>query len=192
MCILTSKKSDRVMFFIDIQNIGIRHRDNSCRFRLDYRAMVEELADGRSVERAYAFDGIGSLENRDATLAFHNCLRYYGFTVEARDSYDDETRSQKEVDVKMACTILEQAYSDTFDVAIVVSGDRDFVPVIESIKSMGKKVEVASFDEAFSSRLRLSADRYHLLNNLPIFEYMGTEQEVPEEYSIIEPEMEVF
>ena len=57
---------------------------------------------------------------------------------------------------------------DNFDVAVVVSGDRDFVPSIEMVRGLGKQVEVAAFSGALSARLRRSADRSVLLEELPI------------------------
>ncbi len=68
----------------------------------------------------------------------------------------------------MACEMVAHAYKNSFDVAIVVSGDRDFVPAIQHIQSTGKRVEVAAYEDAFSNEMLRMCDVYHKLDNLPI------------------------
>lgn len=52
---------------------------------------------------------------------------------------------QKGVDVNIAADMVDLAYKNAFDSAILVSGDSDFVPAIQYVKSLGKIVGVASF-----------------------------------------------
>lgn len=52
---------------------------------------------------------------------------------------------EKGVDVKLAVDMLQLAYSDVYDTAILVSGDGDFAYVVEAVKNCGKHVEVAYF-----------------------------------------------
>src|SRR3989344_6284373 len=40
----------------------------------------------------------------------------------------------KEDDINMAVDMVENAYEDNFDIAILVSGDGDFVPAVRSVK----------------------------------------------------------
>ena len=47
----------------------------------------------------------------------------------------------KEDDIHMAVDIVEGACEDKYDVAILVSGDGDFVPAVESVKNHEKIVE---------------------------------------------------
>jgi uncharacterized LabA/DUF88 family protein len=44
------------------------------------------------------------------------------------------THEEKETDVNIAMTLYEQAYADTYDTAIIISGDSDLIPVIQAIK----------------------------------------------------------
>jgi uncharacterized protein (TIGR00288 family) len=75
---------------------------------------------------------------------------------------------QKEVDVAMACRMVTHAMKDSYDVAVVVSGDRDFVPAIEAVQEAGKRAEVASFEETFSKEMLKVCDTYHKLDSMPI------------------------
>jgi len=57
-------------------------------------------------------------------------------------------------DVKLANDMLVGAYEDLYDVAILVSGDEDFKPVVRTVRKLGKKVENIFFRGGSSSRLR--------------------------------------
>jgi hypothetical protein len=72
------------------------------------------------------------------------------------------TESTKIVDITIAKDMLLHCYQDNYDVAILVSADADFVPVIEAVKRMGKRVCVASFRDALgnSGDLRRAASHY--------------------------------
>ena len=72
------------------------------------------------------------------------------------------------MDVSLACEMLEHALMNHFDVAIVVSGDRDFVPAIQKVQAAGKRVEVASFSNEMNSECKRAADVYYMLDDLPI------------------------
>jgi len=54
--------------------------------------------------------------------------------------------SQKGVDVNIALDCLDIAFSDRYDVAVLIAGDEDFVPLVRKVTAMGKRVLVAYFD----------------------------------------------
>ncbi|MDO5862513.1 MAG: NYN domain-containing protein [Thermoplasmata archaeon] len=162
-------KDDRVMVFIDVRNVMGSVKMDSAFSRLDFGALTMRLKGQRQLVAAYVFDGVGSFVNGvDRTKKFHDFLRYSGFRVVERDSYDSETREQKEVDVAMACKMVVHALNDHYDVAIVVSGDRDFVPAVSEVQAAGKRVEVASFSNSASDELIRAADVYHRLDSEPV------------------------
>jgi len=63
--------------------------------------------------------------------------------------------------------LLDDAYDDRFDVAIVISGDSDLVPPIESIRKRfpAKKLLVAFPPKRQSSELRRVADAAFRISN---------------------------
>lgn len=67
---------------------------------------------------------------------------------------------EKKTDVNIAVRLLDDAYDDRFDVAIVISGDSDLVPPIESIRKRfpEKQLLVAFPPRRQSSELRRVAD----------------------------------
>lgn len=64
-------------------------------------------------------------------------------------SASDEIRfalTQKGVDVLLAIDVLDFANENRFDVAVLISGDEDFVPLVRRVTSLGKHVLLAYFD----------------------------------------------
>lgn len=74
---------------------------------------------------------------------------------------------QKGVDTLIATHMVAGAYSGLFDVAILVAGDADFVPVLEEVKRRGVMAAVAAFKESLSEDLRRVADRFVELQDWP-------------------------
>ncbi len=54
--------------------------------------------------------------------------------------------SEKGVDIKLATDLI--AMKDMYDIAIIISGDGDYIPVIIAVKNMGKQVAVVNFKDS--------------------------------------------
>lgn len=54
--------------------------------------------------------------------------------------------AQKGVDVQLALDVLDFAHEDRFDVAVLITGDADFVPLVRKITSIGKQALIAHFE----------------------------------------------
>lgn len=66
----------------------------------------------------------------------------------------------KRVDVTLATEMLLHATRRHYDIAILVAGDEDYVPLIEAVQSEGRGVHVWSISEGLSPRLVQAADQY--------------------------------
>jgi uncharacterized LabA/DUF88 family protein len=162
------REHERVMVFIDLRNVLKRTKQfRGLGIKMDFGDMVETLTEGRGLAGTYVFDGTGFGDDDSEVL--HNELRNIGFRVITRICYDRDSNTQKEIDVAMSCEILSQAYKDSYDSVIIVSGDRDFRPVIEAVQALGKKGEVAGFSEGMSGMLSGSCDVFHDLDPVPMF-----------------------
>lgn len=73
----------------------------------------------------------------------------------------------KGVDIQMTVDMLTNAYRDNMDVAYLVSGDGDFIPLIEEVMRMGKQVYVAAFTNGLNPKLKTVADEFMALD--PIY-----------------------
>lgn len=66
---------------------------------------------------------------------------------------------QKGVDVAIVTELMSLGFEDAYDVAIIVSGDNDFVDAVNHMKSEGRRVWVASFSSRLGQDLMRSADK---------------------------------
>lgn len=62
-------------------------------------------------------------------------------------------------DIHLATDLVSLAYENTYDIAVVVSGDGDFVPAIQKVQKLGKSVENAFFAVSSSSFLKHVCNR---------------------------------
>ena len=53
---------------------------------------------------------------------------------------------EKGVDIMLATDMLQLAWKDLYDTGILVSGDADFAYAAQTVKDMGKFIEVACFE----------------------------------------------
>ncbi len=71
-----------------------------------------------------------------------------------------QKNEEKKTDVNIAVRLLDDAFDDRFDVAVVISGDSDLVPPIEAVRARfpEKRLLVAFPPKRHSSELRRVAD----------------------------------
>jgi uncharacterized LabA/DUF88 family protein len=56
--------------------------------------------------------------------------------------------------------MLVGSFSNLFDIAVLVAGDADFVPVVEEVKRKGVMVTVAGVSASVADDLRRASDRF--------------------------------
>lgn len=170
MSFRTTDKEDRVMIFLDLANIsyGLLDHEGLENSTIDHELLATTLIDGRKVAGAIVFDTIQYFNSKYSNAKY---LSKIGYKIVCGHMEDDK---QKEVDVAMAAEMIIHAVRDHYDVAIVISGDRDFIPAISMVQSLGKKVEVASFFKCTSSKVVEVSDKYVDVGTLPIVDYCVT------------------
>jgi uncharacterized LabA/DUF88 family protein len=164
------------MVFVDLRNIlsaDLVRARRTQGWELDLVALVRSLPGNRRLVGAYAFDTLRRQEDGYISrLSLVRALRFQGFRVITTTDEPDEPETQKEADVMLATELLVQAYHGTYDVAIVVSGDRDFIPAIRAVQHLGRRVEVAALQGTYDSKLVESADKFHIIDELPVLRPM--------------------
>ena len=65
---------------------------------------------------------------------------------------------QTDVDVYMSVAAMDAAYNKNIDVIVLGTRDADFLPVVQRVKEMGKKVIVMGQNPGFSKGLQRAAD----------------------------------
>ncbi|WXG59131.1 MAG: NYN domain-containing protein [Candidatus Sedimenticola sp. (ex Thyasira tokunagai)] len=110
-------------------------------------------------ERAFYYTSLtGSLEDKNSV---EESLHNLGFNPKVFLKTRQEEKS-KGVDVHLTTDILSNAYLNNYDVALIVTGDADFIPAIEEVKRLGKIVYVCFFtgkENGLSPRLSLTSDK---------------------------------
>jgi len=71
-----------------------------------------------------------------------------------------KNKRQKKVDILLAVDMMNHATRRTMSKAILLAGDRDFEPVVESLVEMGLIIEVAGDERHTSKDLASAADSY--------------------------------
>jgi uncharacterized LabA/DUF88 family protein len=68
----------------------------------------------------------------------------------------------KGVDIALTIDMLSHAFMNHYQIAVLLSGDGDYIPLVEEVKRLGKRVVVWFFGEndGLNRRLRLAADDF--------------------------------
>jgi hypothetical protein len=73
-----------------------------------------------------------------------------------------KNRRSKRVDISLATDMLSHAHRGNYDLAILVGGDEDYVPLIQAVMAEGRRVIVWALPSGLSPTLARAAD--HLFN----------------------------
>ena len=145
----------RVGVFIDIQNMYYSARALYDK-KVNFKNILEAAIAGRHLVRAFAY-GITTEEAHEGE--FHQALQSQGFEVKTKPLQTFVGGQKKgDWDVGIATDIMR--LEPKIDVAVLVSGDGDFVPMVEFAKEKGVRIEVISFRESTSGALVEAADSY--------------------------------
>lgn len=87
-----------------------------------------------------------------------------------RDPEDEFEPREKCVDIALATNLLYlAAVPYAYDIALVVIGDRDFVPVLQRVRDLGKRVAIASIRGACAAELASSRNEARVKDFDPIW-----------------------
>lgn len=155
-----------VMVFIDGANIFHTAMLFRANFRVDYRKLADVLAGSRQLIRVYYFTAAETLPSAKQ-IKYHDKLQNLGITIVTRPlRRKGNSFFEKGVDVALVTEMLYLGFRNAYDVAILVSGDNDYVGAVQKLKSEGKIVEVAAFNCGIGRELRLSADKFIALDDI--------------------------
>ncbi len=103
-------------------------------------AIVYELQGRRETMQA-RFDGWFNIQNGIALR--HKAIEFRRAGAMTCNLFKHQLGREKAVDVKLASDMIK--LEDIYDVAIIVSGDQDYVPAVEVVKDYGKRVVNVAF-----------------------------------------------
>jgi len=139
----------RVGVFIDVQNMYYSAK-NLYGKKVNFGNIVKEAVAGRKLIRAIAY--VVRTETQEETPFFE---ALYNLGIETREKDLQIFQSGfKKADWDVGLTVDAIRLAPSLDAIVIVSGDGDYLPLVEYLqKSYGRQVEVAAFGETSSSRL---------------------------------------
>lgn len=102
-----------------------------------------DLADHDVVQKRAEFYDALRRQHRYEVTRFETDYRG-GRVRRAERPADVRDPHEKAVDVGLATALLEMAALNAYDIAIVIAGDRDFVPALQAVRRLGKRVALVS------------------------------------------------
>lgn len=155
-------KEQRVGVFIDTQNLYHSAR-NLYKARVNFGAVLKDAVAGRALVRAVAY--VITTEAGDEKN-FFEALTKLGIETKTKDLQIFAGGSKKaDWDVGLAVDAIKM--SPRLDSVIIVSGDGDFIPLVEYLQTNGVQVEVVSFGKSTSGKLREVVDDFLDLSENP-------------------------
>ena len=142
-------KEQRVGVLVDIQNLyysaKVLHKK-----KVNFGQILKEAVGDRKLIRAIAY-GIKTLEGQEEK--FFEALEKQGFEVKTKDLQIFPGGAKKrDWDVGIAIDAIKM--SKSLDVIVLVSGDGDYIPLVNYIQSTtGCRVEGIAFSESTSGKL---------------------------------------
>ncbi len=142
-------KEQRIGVFVDVQNLYYSAK-NLYNAKVNFANVLRNVAQGRKIIRAIAYViQTEAMKER----SFFEALEKIGFDIRAKDLQIFYGGAKKgDWDVGIAMDIIELA--PKLDVVVLVSGDGDFVPLLQHARSAGCKIEAAAFGRSSSSKLK--------------------------------------
>jgi len=149
-------KEQRVAVFIDVQNLYYSAR-NLYQAKVNFDEVVKQAVAGRKLIRAFAYV---VRTKTGEEKPFFDALENLGIETRVRDLQEFFGGAKKaDWDVGIVIDAIKTADSGV-DVIILVSGDGDFVPLVDYLKNQGKRVEVMAFGKTAAGKLREAADEF--------------------------------
>jgi uncharacterized LabA/DUF88 family protein len=138
--------SVRLAIYVDGANIDTPARAKS--IRINYKRFYTYLVGSRNAVLANFYE---SYTSNLGKRAFYEDVKKAGFKLVLGPFV--RFGKQKEIDVQIAVDMVSGAYENKFDTAVLGSGDGDMPPVVKKLISMGKEVEVVSWNDPVDPQL---------------------------------------
>lgn len=152
----------RVAILIDTQNL-YHSAKNLYKAKVNFGAVVKTALGNRKLIRALSY--VVNTEGGEET-AFFEALEKLGIEIKTKDLQIFYGGAKKaDWDVGLAIDAIKLAHK--VDAIVLATGDGDFIPLVEYVKSQGCQVEAITFGRSASSRLRETVDDFIDMDESP-------------------------
>jgi uncharacterized LabA/DUF88 family protein len=149
-------KDQRIGVFVDAQNMYHSAR-SLYKAHVNFKEVLEAAVASRTLIRAITY--VIRTESGEEK-SFFEAMGKMGFEIKEKDLQIFPGGMKKaDWDVGLAVDAIKLA--DKLDVVIIISGDGDYVPLVEYLQiNKGCRVEIMAFGESTSARLKDAADEF--------------------------------
>jgi len=164
---------DKIMIFIDGSNVFRSCRD--LKIKISYEKFLLILRKDRNVIRTYYYSGIKSKSQEKGK--FFKMLKGFGVEIKTKllKKRDVTCRScgeitntyvEKGIDASLSTDLLWHAFQKSYDIGIVVSADADYIPPIERVRDLGRRIELWAFKHTLGRELKNKADIVNYIDDV--------------------------
>jgi uncharacterized LabA/DUF88 family protein len=155
--------TERVGVFVDVANLLYSAR--TLRITVDFGKLLDFLRGNRRLIRAQAYCPT-SPQPGDEQM-FLQAVKGLGYRITTKNYKTFSSGAKKaDLDLDLCMDVVRLVDGKAVDCIVLVSGDSDFMPMLDYCSDHGVRVEVAAFDEAMSATLRQSCDLFINLSML--------------------------
>lgn len=145
----------RVGVFVDASNMYFSAKNNFNK-NVNFKNVLKAAVADRSLIRAFAYV-IQSEGGKESD--FFEALESYGYETRIKQLQVFSSGSKKgDWDVGLAIDVVRML--PILDVVVLVSGDGDFVDLLDYVRGQGRRTEVMAFKQTTSSRLLSETDEF--------------------------------
>ena len=148
-------KEQRVEVLIDVQNLYYSAK-NLYHAKVNFQEVLKQAVAGRKFIRAFGYV-VRTKTGEEAP--FFDALSKIGIETRVKD-LQEFYGGAKKADWDVGIVIDAIRTAPGVDVVVLVSGDGDFIALVEYLKNMGKRVEVVAFGRSTSGKLKETADEF--------------------------------
>jgi len=157
LSIPNTQTAERVGVFVDVANVVYSARN--LRTSVDFGHLLDFLRANRRLTRAQAYAPTDPTPG--AEQAFLSAVKGLGYRITTKNYKTFANGAKKaDLDLDLCMDIVRIVEAKAVDTIVLVSGDSDFLPLLDYCSDHGVRVEVAAFDDAASMILRQSCDLF--------------------------------
>ena len=171
-----NEKKARIAIFIDGSNFYHSTKKLNVVDKINFQKFINELVGDRELIKVFYYNAPLDISVNPKIYwkqqKFFNVLRNIPKVEVILCKQRKTVRSGKidyEVkgdDTHLVSDLVGEAYENLYDIAIIVSGDEDFISPIKRVRKLGKKIENAWFSSSSSFNLRNACDNSIHLNKI--------------------------
>ncbi len=152
----------RVAVLIDVQNL-YHSAKNLYQARVNFREILRLAVSQRNLIRIFAY--VVKTKTGEEK-PFFDALTKLGIETRVRD-LQEFYGGLKKADWDVGITVDAVKIAPNVDTIVLVSGDGDFLQLVEYLKNQGKRVEIIAFGRSASAKLKEVGDEFIDLEKEP-------------------------